>query len=265
MYIASARAGDAEETHNIVPLKDTIIVLADADLFSECLAQALGVRFSAYDIVSVADPKTLQGDALEHVKLILLYHLPSDELQETLRTLRAAAPSISIGLVVETIDLLDPYVAKLVEARNLHGVLPLNLRLDVFMAAIDLLMKGGEHFPSALLRRLSGEPQHAAPQAYYPSSPRLPGGTRAYEESTSARGGHLQTLTTREVQILDLICKGTQNKIIADQLNLSENTVKVHVRNIYKKMNVRNRTEAASRFFNSDVGQDRDNGRRWRN
>ena len=31
---------------------------------------------------------------------------------------------------------------------------------------------------------------------------------------------------------------------IADRLHLSENTVKVHVRNIYKKMNVRNRTEA---------------------
>jgi hypothetical protein len=139
MYIASTRAGDAEENHNIIPLKDTIIVLADADLFSECLAQAIGVRFSAYDIVSVADPKTLQGDVLEHVKLILLYHLPSDELQEILRMLRSSAPSISIGLVVETIDLLDPYVAKLVEARNLHGVLPLNLRLDVFMAAIDLL------------------------------------------------------------------------------------------------------------------------------
>ncbi|MGO4436363.1 helix-turn-helix domain-containing protein [Rhizobium sp. RAF56] len=264
MYIASTRAGDAEENHNIIPLKDTIIVLADADLFSECLAQALGVRFSAYDIVSVADPKTLQGDVLEHVKLILLYHLPSDELQEILRMLRSSAPSISIGLVVETIDLLDPYVAKLVEARNLHGVLPLNLRLDVFMAAIDLLMKGGEHFPSALLRRLSGEPQHSAP-TYYPSPTRLAPGPRSYDEGTGARSGHLQTLTTREVQILDLICKGTQNKIIADQLNLSENTVKVHVRNIYKKMNVRNRTEAASRFFNSDVGQDRDGGRRWRN
>ncbi|MDI6835994.1 MAG: LuxR C-terminal-related transcriptional regulator, partial [Rhizobiaceae bacterium] len=40
-----------------------------------------------------------------------------------------------------------------------------------------------------------------------------------------------------------------QNKIIADRLGLSENTVKVHIRNIYKKMKVRNRTEAASYFF----------------
>jgi len=149
MYIASTRAGNTDESHNIIPLKDTIVVLADADLFSECLAQALGVRFTGYDVVSIADPKALQGGILEGVRLVLLYHLPSDDLQETLKALRANSPGVSIGLVVETIDLLDPYVGKLVEGRSIHGVLPLNLRLDVFMAAIDLLMKGGEHFPSA--------------------------------------------------------------------------------------------------------------------
>jgi DNA-binding NarL/FixJ family response regulator len=265
MFIASARTGEIEENRSIIPLKDTIIVLADADLFSECLVQALGVRFSSYDVVSIADPKVLQGGVLEGVRLILLYHVSSDDLQDTLRSLRAGTPGISIGLVVETIDLLDPYVARLVEARSIHGVLPLNLRLDVFMAAIDLLMKGGEHFPSALLRRLTGEVQHSGQQSFYGSPARIAGSQRPYDDGMGTRNGSLQTLTTREVQILDLICKGTQNKIIADQLSLSENTVKVHVRNIYKKMNVRNRTEAASRFFNSDLGHDRDPSRKWRN
>lgn len=262
MYIASTRAGNADENHSIIPLRDTIVVLADADLFSECLAQALGVRFTGYDVVSIADPKALQGGILEGVRLVLLYHLPTDDLQDTLKALRASSPGISIGLVVETIDLLDPYVGRLVEGRNIHGVLPLNLRLDVFMAAIDLLMKGGEHFPSALLRRLTAEGQHSN-SSFYTTPVRLAANHKAYDDTLGSRGGNLQALTTREVQILDLICKGTQNKIIADQLNLSENTVKVHVRNIYKKMNVRNRTEAASRFFNSDVGLD--SSRKWRN
>lgn len=71
-------------------------------------------------------------------------------------------------------------------------------------------------------------------------------------DALAASRSEVAALTTREVQILDLLCKGTQNKIIADRLHLSENTVKVHVRNIYKKMNVRNRTEAASRFFHKD-------------
>ena len=68
---------------------------------------------------------------------------------------------------------------------------------------------------------------------------------------------HRYRLIHRWRQILDLICKGTQNKIIADRLGLSENTVKVHVRNIYKKMNVRNRTEAASRYFTNDAATER--------
>ncbi|AVA21610.1 helix-turn-helix transcriptional regulator [Rhizobium sp. LEGMi198b] len=264
MYIASVRTGDAEDNHNIINLRETIVVLADADLFSECLVQTLGTRFAAYDIISITDPKALQGKVLEGVKLILLYHLQSEEMQDTLHAIRANSPGISIGLVVETIDLHDPYVARLVEGRNIHGVLPLNLRLDVFMAAIDLLMKGGEHFPSALLRRLSGDTPHLS-QPLYQAQTRFATSHRPYEDAIAMRNGSLQALTTREVQILDLICKGTQNKIIADQLSLSENTVKVHVRNIYKKMNVRNRTEAASRFFNSDNGLDRDPSRRWRN
>jgi DNA-binding NarL/FixJ family response regulator len=41
--------------------------------------------------------------------------------------------------------------------------------------------------------------------------------------------------------------------------------VKVHVRNIYKKMNVRNRTEAASRFFNEHSAGEGDMSGRWRN
>lgn len=266
MFIASTRTGESEDSRNIIPLRDTIIVLADADLFSECLVQALGARFANYDVVSVCDPKALQTGVLEGVRLVLLYHLQPDDLQDTLRALRASPQGIQVGLVVENADLIDPYVARLVEGRNVHGVLPLNLRLDVFMAAIDLLMKGGEHFPSALLRRLTGEVPHPAQSFYAASTPRMTSGQRPYDDNMGARGSNLQSLTTREVQILDLICKGTQNKIIADQLSLSENTVKVHVRNIYKKMNVRNRTEAASRFFNSDIAQyDRDPSRRWRN
>jgi DNA-binding NarL/FixJ family response regulator len=62
-------------------------------------------------------------------------------------------------------------------------------------------------------------------------------------------GSHESHLTTREVEILDLLCKGTQNKLIAHRLNLSENTIKAHVRNIYRKLHVRNRTEAALRCF----------------
>jgi len=53
------------------------------------------------------------------------------------------------------------------------------------------------------------------------------------------------SLTSRENQILELVAKGLSNKHIARQLDIVEGTVKVHVKNILKKLNLRSRVEAA--------------------
>ncbi|SHE83766.1 two component transcriptional regulator, LuxR family [Thermoanaerobacter uzonensis DSM 18761] len=52
-------------------------------------------------------------------------------------------------------------------------------------------------------------------------------------------------LTPREIEILKLISKGYSNKEIAQKLFLSEKTVKNHVYNIFKKLDVKDRTQAA--------------------
>ena len=51
-------------------------------------------------------------------------------------------------------------------------------------------------------------------------------------------------LTDRELEVLTLISKGLSNVEISDILEISKNTVPVHVRNIYKKLQSSNRTEA---------------------
>lgn len=54
-------------------------------------------------------------------------------------------------------------------------------------------------------------------------------------------------LTVRQQQICTMICKqGASNKLIARQLKIAESTVKVHVTEIFKKLNVRNRTQLAA-------------------
>lgn len=50
-------------------------------------------------------------------------------------------------------------------------------------------------------------------------------------------------LTSREIEIVKMICVGKLNKEIADTLCLAENTIKSHIFNIYKKVNVKNRVE----------------------
>ncbi len=55
-------------------------------------------------------------------------------------------------------------------------------------------------------------------------------------------------LSSREIEVLKLISKGYKNLQIADQLFISQNTVKTHIKNIYLKLDVKNRVEALTRI-----------------
>lgn len=74
------------------------------------------------------------------------------------------------------------------------------------------------------------------------------------------RGGPEQSrkpaanLTEREDEILRLIAKGARDREIADQLFISESTVKKHVQNVLRKLHARNRVEAVSHLDRSERG-----------
>jgi DNA-binding NarL/FixJ family response regulator len=55
-----------------------------------------------------------------------------------------------------------------------------------------------------------------------------------------------QSLTGREIEVLRLIAKGCSNKIVADRLEISEDTVKGHVSNILEKLKANDRTHAVT-------------------
>ena len=61
----------------------------------------------------------------------------------------------------------------------------------------------------------------------------------------------LTGLTKRELEVLSSLATGRTNKEIAGELNVSNNTVKFHVRNLYQKLNVRNRSQAVSLYHKS--------------
>ena len=54
------------------------------------------------------------------------------------------------------------------------------------------------------------------------------------------------SLTAREVEVLRLIAAGNANKLVADQLSVTEETVKAHVKNILSKLNANDRTHAVT-------------------
>ena len=70
---------------------------------------------------------------------------------------------------------------------------------------------------------------------------------RAVREVSADAPGPVEALSTREVEVLRLLAAGASNSRIAELLTLSPFTVKRHVSNIFSKLGVRSRTEAAAR------------------
>ena len=67
----------------------------------------------------------------------------------------------------------------------------------------------------------------------------------ALKEKRDESSRSLQGLTEKELMVLKGVSQGLSNKLIARELNISDGTVKVHVKHILKKLNFHSRVEAA--------------------
>ncbi|MBK8506699.1 MAG: response regulator transcription factor [Saprospiraceae bacterium] len=56
-------------------------------------------------------------------------------------------------------------------------------------------------------------------------------------------------LTDREQHVMDLIIEGKSNIEVADKLQVSVNTIKTHLRHVFRKLKVENRTQASVRYL----------------
>lgn len=105
------------------------------------------------------------------------------------------------------------------------GYVPSDTPLEVAARAIKLVLVGGVFVPANVL---SESHQQDSTQPVAPA-PKL-------------------DFTARENDVVKALLKGKSNKVIAYDLNLSESSVKVHIRNVMRKLQVRNRTEAVIRI-----------------
>ncbi|SFL92846.1 DNA-binding response regulator, NarL/FixJ family, contains REC and HTH domains [Methylorubrum salsuginis] len=110
---------------------------------------------------------------------------------------------------------------------GVRGVLSTSSSLGILHGVINLIRSGGIYVPPDCMI--------AAQRAY--TNPSVSLGSDA-------------AFTPRQSAIIAAIRKGTPNKIIAYELGMCESTVKVHIRNIMKKLKVRNRTELAFKASN---------------
>jgi LuxR family maltose regulon positive regulatory protein len=72
-------------------------------------------------------------------------------------------------------------------------------------------------------------------------------------KSQTSESKLVEPLSEREIEVLQLIAEGLTNQEIASKLFLSLNTIKVHTRNIYGKLSVNNRTQAAARAKDLEI------------
>ncbi len=68
----------------------------------------------------------------------------------------------------------------------------------------------------------------------------------------------VEALTPRELEVLQIMARGARNRDIAQELFISERTVKIHVANVIAKLGVTNRTAAVVRAIDFNLIQDRD-------
>jgi len=71
------------------------------------------------------------------------------------------------------------------------------------------------------------------------------------EEKEKILASQRIAISAREREIIDLLSRGFRNKQIAFELSITENTVETHLRRIYSKLGVNNRTSLMRRFMNS--------------
>ena len=76
-----------------------------------------------------------------------------------------------------------------------------------------------------------------------------------YEQDEAKTDPLLASLTSRELEILEILSQGHSNRTIACKFEISTNTVKFHLKNLYEKVQVDNRTQAVA-FYNKLFRED---------
>jgi two-component system NarL family response regulator len=177
----------------------------------------VGEAINGFEVIEKA--KALKPDVI-----LMDISMPQMNGVEATRAIRKLSPEI--GIVVLTMHEDDATIFDLVRT-GVHGYLLKDSDSSEVIKAIQSIYKGESMIHPSIARKILGEFSQLGRE----------------EVKRPPRPAH--NLSAREVDILRRVAKGKTNKEIASELQLSEKTIKNHVRNIFHKMGVYDRTEAA--------------------
>lgn len=214
----------SESAH--ILLEDNYVLIIDQRaLDRECLSKSLSMHDPSLHIVTAGSLQEWHalrmGSEPTAVILILGSRTMAEaEVCEKVASLSQALKRSPVIVIAESDDL--HLVMKAIEF-GARGYIPSSVGISVAAGAISLARAGGVFIPASSIMAMKDFINSVA------------SGNRCFTD----------LFTPREIQISEALRRGKANKIIAYELDLCESTVKVHIRNIMKKLQASNRTEVA--------------------
>ena len=206
-----------------------LVIIEKRPLLRECLERCLSSQ-AAGELVSYASADLLiarleaerQGEG--DCEILVVYSIGSQFIDAATNTRISRLLNCRRGIRVVVLSERDEASqATAALEQGASGFIPMTMSLKVVAEAIRLVQAGGMYVPASSLMAAN----------------------RPQEIKGAAANCGLSGLTSRQLAVLESVRRGKANKVIAYELNMCESTVKVHLRNIMKKLRARNRTEAA--------------------
>ncbi|KRR16940.1 response regulator transcription factor [Bradyrhizobium retamae] len=224
-----------------------LVIIEQHVLARTCILNILKRELTGFEIVEMATTSGLNWLSGRDIRLIALNighkQITDPSIEESLALLAETCPKASVA-VLSNRD--DDATASAAMQRGVRGFFPTSIPVELAIAGLRLVLAGGVYRPlpivgqngAASSKTISGCPD--ASELIVTNEDN--GGTRIVPEKA------MGDLTPREQHVLEALQLGLPNKLIAVKLNLSENTVKMHIQRIMRKCSAHNRTEAVVRW-----------------
>jgi DNA-binding NarL/FixJ family response regulator len=206
--------------------KRSIIVIDQRVLIRDCLTRCLNAANDNQIAIAFASvPEWLEAAASCPPANVIVLCVPSvgradAQIERDLLLLLSKGDGTPAVVLTDS-DGPDHVIAAL--NSGARGYVPTSVTLDVAVEAVRLVEAGGTYVPASSLIAWNGSGEASSPQKR-----RL-----------------AELFTKRQAAVVQALQHGKANKQIAYELNMREGTVKVHVRNIMRKLKAKNRTEVA--------------------
>ncbi|WP_052955146.1 LuxR C-terminal-related transcriptional regulator [Microvirga vignae] len=188
--------------------------------------------FVIAESAAVAGSTRFQGLAPEAALVLIEASQNTGHVLEIVKQVREQLPEARIVVLADQFDLS---FVRLGHAAGVNGFCLAASAPEVLIKSFELVMLGESVLPFEVLRSVMDRAAQTGDQPFQDSS--------VAESSLSALKAY--KLSARETEILGCLKEGASNKLIARKLDITEATIKVHVKSILRKIGASNRTQAA--------------------